>query len=112
MTARLGAAVAAVTMLWAPAPAPAAAAVGTLTVPARIQPPATLDASFSYPEPSPICATGVSFTWDGAGWVAELPLRAGAACVATAAKAVPPAGRDGAGPHTVCGSAGPRFSDC
>src|SRR6266566_3619999 len=106
----LGVALAAVIVLRAPVPASAAG--GTLTVPASIQAPAAVDASFSYPEPSPICTAGVTFTWDGAGWLAELPLRTGATCVAKAVGASPPAGRDGAGPHTVCGSAGPRFSDC
>jgi hypothetical protein len=107
----LGAAVAAgFTLLWASAPASGAG--GTLTVPARIQLPAGVDASFAYPEPGPICTTGVTFTWDGASWVTELPLRSGADCVARAAGAPPPAGRAGAGPHTVCGAAGARFSDC
>ncbi len=106
----LGVALAAVIVLRAPVPASAAG--GTLTVPASIQAPAAVDASFSYPEPSPICTAGVTFTWDGAGWLAELPLRTGATCVAKAVGASPPAGHDGAGLHTVCGSAGPRFSDC
>src|SRR5205814_1034673 len=68
--------------------------------------------AFSYPDPSPFCTTGVTFTWDGQQWLAQLPIRTAAACVASAPGAAAPPGRAGAGQHTVCGVAGARFRDC
>src|SRR5438034_5797688 len=110
---RLAALAAAFTAL---APAAGWAAGGTLTVPAQVaaQPGAApvLDATFSYPDPSPICTTGVTFTWDGDEWLSQLPVSTGAACVASAPGAAAPGDRSGAGLHTVCGTAGPGFRDC
>jgi hypothetical protein len=110
----LSAALAAVSM--AVVPGVAGAAGGTLTVPPRVQASpgggAAVDAAFSYPDPSPICTAGVTFTWDGLDWLAQVPVRSGALCVASAPGAAAPAGRAAAGAHTVCGVAGRQFSDC
>src|SRR2546429_5891432 len=106
--------------LWAAvaalAPVTSSAAGGTLTVPAQVQAPTgggpVLDASFSYPDPTPFCTAGVTFTWDGAQWLSQIPIRSGGACVAQAPDAAAPAGKAGAGQHTVCGVVGASFRDC
>jgi hypothetical protein len=88
----------------------------TLTVPGQVQASASATAvvqpSFSYPEATPFCTVGVDFTWDGAAWLSEFPIKNGGLCVAGGVNASAPAGHEGAGTHQVCGSAGPRYRDC
>jgi hypothetical protein len=103
--------------LTAMAPAVVTADAGaTLTVAGQVQAAAgtkpVVQPSFSYPEATPFCTVGVDFTWDGGAWASEFPTKNGALCVAAGVNLPAPNGKNGAGPHQVCASAGQRFRDC
>jgi hypothetical protein len=98
-------------------PAVATADAGaTLTVAGQVQAAAdarpVLQPTFTFPEATPFCTVGVDFTWDGGSWVSEFPTKDGALCVATGVNLAAPNGKNGAGQHQVCASAGVRFKDC
>jgi hypothetical protein len=103
--------------LTATAPAGVTADAGaTLTVSGQVQAAAgakpVVQPSFSYPEATPFCTVGVDFTWDGGAWASEFPTKNGALCVAAGVNIPAPNGKNGAGAHQICASAGSQFRDC